>query len=438
MRKALLVAGREYGATVRTKGFVLGLILAPLVMGGSGIGMALLSDRVDIRERRIALLDHSGIVTDALVRAADRRNATTLLDPETGEQVQPAYTFEIVEIDPSDPLAQRLELSDRVRRDDLHAFVEVGPGVLHPRESPGEAQVSYHSESPAIDPVREWLARPLNDELRRLRLQDAGVEQEAVQDLFDWIPAQALGLASADPETGEVQDAERTSELEALLAPIVMAMMMFLMLMMGAMPLLNAVMEEKAQRIAEVMLGSVKPFDFMLGKLLGGVGVALTAAVAYVCLGAWGIRHWEAQRFVPVEVIPWFFAYMVLAILMMGALLAALGSACNDAAEAQSVQFPAMLPIMIPMFVMLPVIMNPDTGFSTGISLFPLFAPVLMILRLSAPGGVPLWQAWVGLAGVGLFALLFVWLGGRIFRVGLLMQGTPPKLKNLLQWALRG
>lgn len=438
MRKALLVAGREYGATVRTKGFVIGLIVAPMVMGGSGIGMALLSDRVDIRERRIALLDHPGIVTDALVRAAEQRNETALFDAESGEQVRPAYIFEVVEVRASDPVAQKLELSDRIRRGDLHAILEIGPGVLHPRQAPEGARVSYLAESPAIDPVREWLARPLNDELRRLRLQDAGVEEEALPDLFDWISAEALGLVSADPETGEIRDAERTSELETLLAPVGMAMMMFLMLMMGAMPLLNAVMEEKSQRIAEVMLGSVRPFDFMLGKLLGGVGVALTAAIAYVLLGAWGVRHFEVQRFIPVDVIPWFFAYMVLAIFMMGALLAALGSACNDAAEAQSVQFPAMLPILIPMFVMVPVIMNPDTGFSMGISLFPLFAPVLMILRMSAPGGVPLWQAWVGLVGVGLVAVLFVWLGGRIFRVGLLLQGTPPKMKNLLQWALRG
>jgi len=100
--------------------------------------------------------------------------------------------------------------------------------------------------------------------------------------------------------------------------------------------------------------------------------------------------------------------------------------------------FPAMLPTMIPMFVIVPVAKEPLAGWATGMSLFPPFTPPLMLLRLATPVDIPTWQPWVGLLGVILFAALFVWIGGRIFRVGILMQGKSPTLANIVRWAIRG
>jgi ABC-2 type transport system permease protein len=97
-----------------------------------------------------------------------------------------------------------------------------------------------------------------------------------------------------------------------------------------------------------------------------------------------------------------------------------------------------MLPVMIPMFILVPVIKEPLSGFATCLSLFPPFTPLLMLLRQSTPVGIPAWQPWVGLVGVAVFTILCVWAGGRIFRVGLLMQGQPPRIGDLLRWAVRG
>jgi ABC-2 type transport system permease protein len=309
--------------------------------------------------------------------------------------------------------------------------------VLHPREHPATAAIAYYAENAALDEVRQWIGQPLNEELRRLRLIAAGIDPANIPDAFDWIYPESLGLVSVDPETGEITEAHRSTELQALLLPLIPVMLMFLMIMMGASPLLQAVTEEKSQRIAEVMLGSVKPFQFMMGKLVGGVGVSLTAASVYVVGGILFVRQLEFGQYVPYEILPWFFTYMVAAVFMYGALGAALGSACNDATEAQSMVLPSMLPVMIPMFVMMPVVLNPETAFATGLSLFPLFTPVLMLLRQGTPGGIPLWQPWAGLALVVLTAIAFVWAGSRIFRVGILMQGTPPRLGNIVRWVVR-
>jgi ABC-type Na+ efflux pump permease subunit len=438
MPKSLKVALREYKATVRTKGFIIGLVLAPVVMGGGGIAFAIFENRVDTQDKTIAVVDRTGLVGDMLVDAAEGRNATAVLDEETGEKIRPRYVIELVSPIEGDANPQRLALSNRVRSREIHAFVEIGAGALHPRVDPAAARVSYYGDNAAIDDVRSWIGRPINDALRQLRLAEAEVDLTTVADLFDYLSPEPLSLVSVDPETGQISDARRSNEATVLLPPIVLMMLMFLMVMMGAAPLLNSVMEEKSQRIAEVMLGSVRPFDFMMGKLIGCVSISLTAAAAYVVIGLAVINRLEMAQYVPFAVLPWFFVYVVAAVFMIGALQAALGSACNDASEAQSLAFPAMVPIMIPMFVMMPVLLQPQSAFSTGLSLFPLFTPFLMLLRQSTEAGVPVWQPWVGLAGVALVTALFVWIGGRIFRVGLLMQGTPPKFSSIMRWAVRG
>lgn len=436
MIKAFKIAKREYLAQVKTKGFVIGLLVAPLFMGGSGIAYALLHDKVDTRDKKIAVVDYSGVAIDVVTAAAQARNEAAVYDEETGKKVRPAYLIEVIDTGETDLHQLRLELSDRVRADDLHAFVVVTEGILHRRA--GQDSIAYYSEAAAIDEIRGWIDSVINNHLRRLRLIETGLDEASFGDLFDWSSTIPMGLVSMDTETGEIGEARQSTEIGVIMLPLAMMMLVFMMIMWGAMPQLQAVMEEKSQRIAEVIIGSVKPFHFMLGKIMGGVGVSLTAATFYVIVAIIGLRWLEVGELIPYHLLPWFFAYIIIAIFMYGSLLAALGSTCNDLAEAQSITFPALIPMMIPMFIMMPVIQSPESSFSTGVSLFPPFTPLLMLLRQATPGGVPAWQPWVGLAGSILFTILLIWIGGRIFRVAILIQGTPPKFKNLLRWAVRG
>jgi len=438
MRKTLKLVKREYKAAVRTKGFIIGLVLAPVLMGGSAIGMLLFKDRVDTADKLVAVIDHSGVVAQALIEAAEARNESEVYDKEKGKKVRPAYLFEVVQPDTTDPDKQRLELSDRVRSGDLHGFLEIGPEAVHPGEDAERGRIAYHAENAVLDALYRWLGWPINQQLRKVRVIELGIAESEIRDLFSWNSPEGLGLVSVDEETGEVSEARRSSEGEAFGVPFIMALLLFMMMMMGAMPLLSAVMEEKTQRIAEVLLGSVTPFQFMMGKVLGGLCVSLTSSTVYVVGGVIAVRWMGLGEYIPYDVLPWFFTFMMLAILMQGSVLAAFGAACNDAKEAQSLTFPAMLPMLIPMFILTPIVQQPETGFATGLSLVPPFTPMLMLLRMSTPVGVPSWQPWVGLCGILLATVFSVWAGGRIFRVAILMQGTPPKLQNLVRWALRG
>ena len=149
MRKALTLARREYKASVKTKGFILGLIIAPVFMSGSAIAMALLKDRVDTRDRVVAVVDHSGVVAEGLAAAAEQRNAQETFDKETGEKIKPSYVIEIVEPQSADLDSQRLALSDRVRAGEIHAFLEVGPDVLHPAREGADAGMAYYAKNAA-------------------------------------------------------------------------------------------------------------------------------------------------------------------------------------------------------------------------------------------------------------------------------------------------
>lgn len=438
MRRTLRFALREYLAAVRTKGFIIGLVLAPVMMSGGAIAFFLLKDRVDTTDKRVVLIDHSGLVAPAIVAAAEERNARELTDERTGEKIRPAYLFKLVPPAIDDSAGQRLELSERVRRGELHAFVEIGPGVVHPGRDPDAARIRYYGRSAAMDDVRGWIQWPVNDHLRELRLEQAGIDRERVPDLFHWARIEGMGLVSVDETTGTVSEATEATPFESLLVPIIFMFLMFLMIMMSVPGMVQSVMEEKTQRIAEVLLGSIKPFEFMMGKVLGGIAVSLTSSLVYIAGGVVFVELMGFQEYVPYRVLPWFFFYMLFAIVMLGAYAAALGATCNEPKDAQSLTFPAILPAMVPVFVYFPIAKEPLSDFATWMSLVPPFAPTLMILRIATPEPIPLWQPVAGLAGVILMTVLSVWVGGRLFRTAILMQGTPPKLSSILRWALRG
>jgi ABC-2 type transport system permease protein len=166
--------------------------------------------------------------------------------------------------------------------------------------------------------------------------------------------------------------------------------------------------------------------------------VALTGSVVYLAGILFALLQLGVVGLFPFGLLPWFFAYVILAILMVGANSLALGASCNDSRDAQNLSIPALLPILIPMFLLGPVLKEPHSTFATIASFVPPFTPVLMLLRQATPLGLPAWQPWLGLVGMIAGTLIVVFAASRVFRVALLMQGKTPKLADLVRWALRG
>lgn len=435
MRKILIIAGREYRAATRTKGFIIGLLMAPVLMSSGFLAMYFLGEHRDLSDRTIAVVDRSGFIAQALERAAERRNAN-LTDVETGKQIRPAYRIVVVPPGP-DPAAQLVGLSDRTRSGEFHGFLDVGGEPAPAAASDAPARFRYFSDKPPVDGVKNWVTDAINEELRRRRLAELGLEPQMAERLFVSEKVEAMELVAAVGEGG-AGEARTMDPAKAIGIPMGMTILIFMLTIIGATPLLNSVMEEKTQGIAEVMLGSATPFQFMLGKVLGMLGVSLTASVVYIAGGIVVLMNAGMAGLIPFRVFPWFLAFLVPSILMLGSVMAGLGAACNDAKDAQNLALPGLLPVLIPLFLLTPVLQDPSGRLATGLSLFPLFTPTMMILRLSTTVAVPAWQPWLGLAGVLLTTVLLVWVGGRIFRVGILLQGQPPRLTNLVRWIVRG
>ena len=248
------------------------------------------------------------------------------------------------------------------------------------------------------------------------------------------VPVESKGLARLDPKTGEIEDASEQSKVASFLVPFVLLMLMFMVVLMGATPLMQGVVEEKMQRIAEVLLGSVSPFGLMMGKLLGMAAVSLTITGVYLGGAYWAALHYGFAEHVPPALLLWFVLFQGLAALMYGSLFIAIGAACSDMKETQNLLWPVMLLACLPMFMLVNVIQEPNGPAATGLSFFPFSTPMLMVARLAIPPGVPWWQPIVGVLVVLATTLICVWAAGRIFRVGILMQGKGAQLGDLLRW----
>lgn len=436
MYKILVLAFREFQTSVKTKGFLITLVILPIFMGGSLFTYTLLKDKVDITAKKIHVVDNTSQLGQSIEDAAKYHNENEVLDTASGKQIKPEYVIVFETPDTLDPQKQKLALSDKVRNKEIHAFVVIGADVIHPKMDMEKASVKYYSENSFMDDIRGWLNWPINNRIKQLRVADRGLSNSEVEALFRWMDVKGMGLVEANA-AGTGEDAQESNPVEAILIPYIMLMLLFMMIMMSAVPLLNSVMEEKTERIAEVLLGSVTPFQFMMGKVLGGISVSLTGASVYVIGGVFVAKQMGVADLIPMEIIPWFFAYLLLSIVMFGSVMASLGSACNDTKDAQSLQFPAMIPIILPMFVMMPILKEPLSSFATTMSLIPPFTPFLMMVRQVSPATIPTWQPIVGLVGIVLFTVLTVLAGGKIFRTMILMQGKKPKFMTLMSMLLK-
>jgi ABC-type Na+ efflux pump permease subunit len=198
--------------------------------------------------------------------------------------------------------------------------------------------------------------------------------------------------------------------------------------------LLNAVLEEKMSRISEVLLGSVTPFELMLGKLLASTSVSAVMTLVYLTGGAWMAHRWGYMDAVEPRMIAWFVFFLLLSVLIYGSMFIAIGSACSDLRDAQNLMTPGMMILLVPALTWTLITRAPQSAFAVAISLFPPATPFLMLLRLALPERPPAWQVGLGVVLTILTMLLIVWAAGRIVRVGLLMQGKAVRFGEILRW----
>jgi ABC-2 type transport system permease protein len=435
MRKVVVVLVREYLAAVRTKTFVLGLLIMPLMMGGSAILQYALRDVVDLSEKRYAVVDRTpgqklAAVLEQRVHTYNRDEAHA-----DGKQVRPPFKVEVLSPSAKEESdRQRYELSERVRRGQLAGFVELLPGKPDPKEPP---LVLRYSTNRLTDMAFPRMAEEVLTKHERASLNRGRLEQHELSQLVRPVELRPGGLVQKD-EAGTYREAPEQSRWASIVAPMVLMMLMFMVVLMGATPLMQGVVEEKMQRIAEVLLGSARPFELMLGKLLGMTAVSLTITVVYLGGAYWAGVQFGVVEYVGADLLAWFVFYQTLAALMFGSLFIAVGAACTDMKETQNLLWPVMLLAVLPVFLLGSVLREPNSPTVVALSFFPFATPMLMVTRMAVPPGIPWWQPALGAVPVLLTTVLCVWAAGRIFRVGILMQGKGARIGEMVKWVFRG
>ena len=448
MKKILTIAAREYRAMVGTKAFLISIIMMPILMLGSLFAMELMKHVGDTKVRKIAVIDHSGFLYSELESAARNRNQLmeqAFSNAESNESgpdlpgVAPEqYSLEAIDTQTvSDEL--KIDLSDRVREQQLYAFIEIPRDILSTRLT-SDNKVRFYSQDSSLSQARNWVEETLSNAVRKRREQESGISSSVLRQVKkagQRVPIVGQGLMSRTAE-GEVETAAEKEVMAAIFLPLGVMMLMFMVIFMASQPMLESVLEEKSQRIAEVLLGSANPFQLMMGKLLGTVGGSLTIFGIYL-IGAYsmaGYRGWT--DLVPLGLIPWFLVFQVVGVFFYASIFLAVGASVTQLKEAQSMLLPVWMMLMLPLFIWFVIVQDPLSGLSVGISLFPPATPTTMMLRMATGQSIPLWQPILGLVLTLLTTLLIVVLAGRIFRVGILWQGKTPKVRELLKWAVVG
>jgi ABC-type Na+ efflux pump permease subunit len=435
MRKALIVAQSEFTSLVRSKGFLIGLILMPVVIGGSILLVRATKDTTDLRDRTFAIVDYTGVIASPFKEVAALYNGSA---PSAMESVLPrkGAKFIPIEVKPDgrSPEELRLDLSNRVRRDELFAFVEVPAEILDPAAN---AAIRYYSNHPSYNALPQWLRATVNAVVLNERFRRASIDRSLVVRLTKPSPIDELGLFEP-AEGGGIKAAEQVSVARAFGVPVAVLMLMYITIMVSAPQLLNSVIEEKMGRISEVLVGSVTPFELMMGKLLGGAAASLLLSLIYIAGGLVVAQYWGGYASaVTPSIVAWFLLFLVMALVIFGALFVAIGAACNDLKDSQNMMTPVMLLVMVPIFTAGSVLRAPDGTLATVLSLIPTAAPFLMMLRISLQPGPPTWQVILCVALMVATAVAVVWAAGKIFRTGLLMQGKSATFGEMLRWALQ-
>ncbi len=428
MRRVLTIARSEFQSAVRSRGFLVGIMLMPLLFGAAAVLQRVVERQANSSVRRIGVVDDTGQLFAPLAAAADAWNGGKR---DFGPDVLDGPRFAVEQIaSQPDRQSLRLTLSERVRKQELFAFVELPAGLL---ETEGSARIRYYSAAPAFRELPDWVQRAVLKEVVSRRFIQANVSPMVVASLLKPIATEEFGLVARGTD-GHVREAVELDRVRTIGIPVAFMFVLFVVVVMTTPQLMNSVLEEKMSRISEVLLGSVHPFELMLGKLLASTAVSAVMTIFYLTGGAWAANRWGYLDVLDPWMVAWFVVFLLLSVLMYGSFFIAIGAACSDLKDAQNLMGPAMMILMVPALTWTLVARAPQSAFAIGASLFPPATPFLMLLRLALPERPPAWQVVLGMLLTLAATICVVWAAGRIVRTGLLMQGKGVSMMELWRW----
>ena len=438
MSKVGLIIKREYLSRVRKKTFILTTILTPLLFIGMIAAVTFITAK-NIRNEKIAVVDEQSLLKSNLKNSKSvsyefRNDVDTsnfkskgftaiLFAPHSG--INQTRNFKLI----SEKSLNRIA-NDRIDKDISHAL-----------------ESNMISQELKIDPV---LIDSIKSRANEVKIEAVKKDELGKLTSSNFDIASGIGYLTG--------------------------FLIYITLFIYGVMVMRGVMEEKTNRIAEVMISSVKPFQLMMGKIIGIGAVGLTQFLIWIILisglsvlfgsslspetmqqvqnaqqGAGGMQQSAppggmAALVTNLSSVNWimvvgcFLFYFLGGYLFYASLFAAVGSAVNeDSQDAQSLSFPITLPIILAIIIMINAINDPGSSLATWSSIIPFFSPIVMMARIpfGVPDTVPYWQLGVSMVLLVLGFLFTTWLSAKIYRTGILLYGKKPSWKEMVKWLRR-
>jgi ABC-2 type transport system permease protein len=433
MDKLWIIIKREYLSRVTRKTFIIATILTPLAFVAffAIVGFIFSYQSDDVKT--VAVLDEGNILGGAL---KDQKNLYFKFEQRGLEELRSSF-----------------------EKTDYDAILQV-PKVDNIMSK--EFTVFYYSKGqPTLD-VDIAIRDRVRDALREYKIKSLNINREQLDAINTSI--------TLEPEPIEKggQDASKLTSAIAAGAGMLMGFIMYMAVFIYGSMVMRSVMEEKTNRIAEVMVSSVKPFYMMLGKIIGVGAVGLTQVLIWAILiplmlslvqlafgfdaqasmpagqVAGQINPDDTQAMVALAmseigninwwlILPLCILYFLGGYFLYSSLFAAIGASIgDDMGEAQALTIPITIPVILAIYIMMQASQAPNSSLAVFSSIFPLFSPIVMPARLAFP--IPAWQIIVSVLLLLATSVFFVWLSGRIYRVGILLYGQKPTFKKFAKW----
>ena len=441
MNKIGIIIGREFNERVRKKSFIITTLLTPLLMIGLMVAPMLLTQYTGSEQKCIAVVDDSKLIGQHL-----QSNDEILFE-------QTPLTIELA----------RIEYSDRF------AILHIGKSIM---ENPGD--VRLYTNSTASITLEMNIASQLESVIEEIKLQRLNIEDlpSILASIKTNINLQSYSNGTpADSDSESSTGEKANSSIVATVVAYVLSFLLYMFILIYGVMVMQSVIEEKNSRVLEVMVSTVRPLDMMLGKILGVASVALLQIAIWIAL-IMGVGYFVMPELIPDEmsmavamlqqgaspeslgtdtnmgllqaiatltdigylmkIIGSLLVFMVGGFLLYAALFAAIGSAVDNPQDAQQLQTPVTIPIILSLFVMLSVINDPTSELAFWFSMIPLTSPIVMMARI--PYDIPGWEIALSLGILIATFVVVVWGAGKIYRIGILMHGKKPSIKELWKW----
>ena len=425
MSKIGLIIGREFNQRVRKRTFILTTVLTPLLMVVLMVAPVLLNKVGGSRQLEILVLDRSGWIAPQLQSGA------------------------LLKLTPTDLSEDELGAPGN-----RYNYLVIGEDVL---SDPGDVRL-YTKEALTFDvenDLKSQLGRIIDK--RKLEAHDIRNLSQIMQEVKTDVSMQTFQRH----DTGERR---ASSGVLSMTASYLFGFLIYMFVFMYGVMVMHGVIEEKNSRVLEIIVSSVRPFELMLGKILGIASVALVQFLIWVALilalGTAALHLLTPDALIRSAAVPGvvpqmdagtlaairqvtdggfllklfggFLVYFVGGYLLYAAIFAAVGSAVDNAQDAQQLQMPATIPLVFAIVVMFTTMQNPNGTLSVWCSIIPFTSPIVMMARI--PYGVPAWQLALSVALLYGSFLSMVWVAGKIYRVGIFMYGKKPGFAELYKW----